>query len=119
MGPDLLIRSAPRYLNCPKATPQKASFGLPQQQGGERDCEMGIWEEQYSLIAAMVSLQFIYAIENNWSKQALLGGLPASVFVFYKQVCATLVTFPIAYFLRSSNLLVISMIFSHTVWHIL
>ncbi|KAJ8438807.1 hypothetical protein Cgig2_023841 [Carnegiea gigantea] len=64
---------------------------------------MGIWEEQYSLIAAMVSLQFMYAIENNWSKQALLGGLPASVFVFYKQVCATLVTFPIAYFLRDKS----------------
>ncbi|KAJ8438808.1 hypothetical protein Cgig2_023842 [Carnegiea gigantea] len=64
---------------------------------------MGIWEEEYSPIAGMVSLEFIYAIANNWSKQALLGGLPASVFVFYKQVCATLVTFPIAYFLRDKS----------------
>ena len=70
--------------------------------------EMGTREEEYLPVMAMVLLEFIYAVVNIWNRQALLGGLPASVFVFYKQVCATLVTSPVAYFSRSSYLLIIS-----------
>ncbi|KAJ8438802.1 hypothetical protein Cgig2_023836 [Carnegiea gigantea] len=51
----------------------------------------------------MVSLEFVYAMMTLLNKQALSQGLSSRILVFYRQSCATLVTFPIAYLSRKES----------------
>uniref|UniRef100_A0A7C9AVK2 WAT1-related protein n=1 Tax=Opuntia streptacantha TaxID=393608 RepID=A0A7C9AVK2_OPUST len=63
---------------------------------------MGVWEEQLPVLG-MVSLEFVYAIMIVLNKQALSQGLSSRILIFYRQSCATLVTFPMAFLLRKES----------------
>ncbi|KAH9302105.1 hypothetical protein KI387_013688, partial [Taxus chinensis] len=55
---------------------------------------------RFKPVAAMVGLQFGYAIMNIMTRISLTGGLSPYVFVTYRQAVASMVLIPVAYFLE-------------------